>query len=403
MERIGFYAGSFDPFTKGHMAVVCEALQLFDKVIIAVGNNPNKNTMFDARRRMDMIMSSIQDFKTSYFHRYLSGAIFSPAEENVAERLCKDIDSCISIISYSGLTVDEALKENACCLIRGERMVGDHDSEMQQAMFNRELLNFRGSSMGIVFIPVPSTGLTYVSSGNVKSLCANGEYIVANKYVYPSVHKVLMEIYLKERFKRFLGWISRSPLELEKKWDKLIRIYNDPSRTYHNLSHVAYCLNIADVLTKQDSFTCSELTSIYLAIFYHDVVIKDIDAEEKSAAIFKKNTVKTKEVDNICQMIMATKIGSKYEGVSKDIVDLAKIVHDADVAILADRENYGLYAQQVRREYGEDTQEYAIGRIEVLINIKNNEIYSSRFGNSVWPDKAEENINREVAFWQSRL
>lgn len=397
MKKVGFYPGSFDPFTKGHMAVVCEALQLFDKVIIAVGNNSEKKTMFDASKRIEMIKSSIQDFKVTYLNRQLSGAKFSPAEEKVARQIYENLDGCIEVISYDGLTVDAAIKYEANCLIRGERMVGDHDAEMQLAMFNRELLNLRGSSMGIVFIPVPSTNLTYVSSGNVKNLCANGEYIVANKYVYPSVHKVLMEKYLEKRYKE-----QNFSLDKDEKWRSLVAQYADPSRTYHNLSHIAYCLNIIDIFMRKDRFSYREIAAVKSALFYHDIVIKECGAEEQSAEIAEKSLVADGKL--LKSLIMSTKVGTQYEDIDLDVRHLVNLVHDADLAILADNENYGLYAQQVRLEYDVDTKDYAKGRIEVLEKIKTEMIYFSEFADRLhWQDKAEDNINREIAFWQTRL
>ncbi len=397
MEKVGFYAGSFDPFTKGHMAVVCEALQIFDRVIIAVGNNPDKKTMFNVAKRVEMIKSSLSDFRAMHDHKLLSGARFSLSEKRVNDRFGHEC--IIDVVSYDGLTVDAAIKYDACCLIRGERMVGDHDAEMQQALFNRELLNIRGFPMGIVFIPVPSASLTYVSSGNVKNLCDVGEYIAVNKYVYPSVHKALMEIYLKKRFME-----QNFALDREERWKQLVLEYNNPARTYHNLSHVAYCLNIADLMMKGKDLAYHEVAAIKQAIFYHDIVIGLDDAEEKSAEIAKKAYLR----DEVGDLIMSTKIGTQPDDVDIKLRHMAEIVHDADLAILADNDNYGIYAQQVRCEYDVDTQEYAKRRIEVLTKITEEYIfftssYGTAFDTDQWGDAAEANISREIAFWQSRL
>lgn len=107
---------------------------------------------------------------------------------------------CVEIVGYRDLTVDCALRSGATALIRGERIVGDHDGEMQASILNKQILEVRKARLSMATIPVPKEDMTYVSSSNVRGLCRLGEYIAAQRYVMPGVHALLMRHCLSERF-----------------------------------------------------------------------------------------------------------------------------------------------------------------------------------------------------------
>lgn len=111
--KIGFYAGSFDPFTNGHLHVVRQSSKLFDKVIIGIGINSNKNRRFDSE-------------------------IMKKAIEKV---LAREGQTNVSVITYSKLSVDIANELNANFLIRGIRNGMDYDYEENIALINEELSN----------------------------------------------------------------------------------------------------------------------------------------------------------------------------------------------------------------------------------------------------------------------
>ncbi len=113
MDKIGFYAGSFDPFTKGHLHVVKISAQLFDKVIIGIGINPTKERRFDTNVMLEAIQRVLK----------------------------REGLSNVEVISYDNLSVDTALKYNASFLIRGIRNGMDYDFEETLATFNKELSN----------------------------------------------------------------------------------------------------------------------------------------------------------------------------------------------------------------------------------------------------------------------
>lgn len=109
MLRVAIFPGSFDPFTRGHEAVVEEALRLFDKVVIAIGYNPAKRGLLsvDARRRLI---------------------------EKVYEG-----DERVEVTTYTTLTGTEAQRMGATTIIRSLRNTTDFEYERTMERANREV------------------------------------------------------------------------------------------------------------------------------------------------------------------------------------------------------------------------------------------------------------------------
>ena len=125
--RIGFYAGSFDPFTMGHLHIVKVASKVFDKVIIGIGVNPSKT-------------------------RRYSSEMLKEAIENILKRENLTNFECVI---YEGLTADVAKEHNADFLIRGLRNGSDYDFEENLALINYEVsdidtIYFRAGQYGAV-------------------------------------------------------------------------------------------------------------------------------------------------------------------------------------------------------------------------------------------------------------
>jgi pantetheine-phosphate adenylyltransferase len=109
MKRIAVFPGSFDPFTKGHEAVVRKALNLFDEVIVAIGVNSTKNYQFTLEKRTQHISS-----------------LFSASEN-------------IRVVNYQKLTVDLCKAEGAQFIVRGLRDSKDFEYEKSIAHMNEAL------------------------------------------------------------------------------------------------------------------------------------------------------------------------------------------------------------------------------------------------------------------------
>jgi pantetheine-phosphate adenylyltransferase len=105
--KIAVFPGQFDPITKGHLDVIRRGVRLFDRLIVAVGNNPEKSELFTQSQRVSMIRA-----------------------------LLKNIPG-IEVEKYTGLTVDFVKQSGATAILRGIRDVSDLRYEFQLALANR--------------------------------------------------------------------------------------------------------------------------------------------------------------------------------------------------------------------------------------------------------------------------
>ena len=114
MPRTAFYAGSFDPVTNGHVDVVRHAVHLVDKLVLAIGLNPNKQPMFTDDDRLAMLLET-----------------FAP--------MARDAKCELTCVVFNGLVVHAAREAGATILIRGLRDGTDLDYEMQMAGMNQSM------------------------------------------------------------------------------------------------------------------------------------------------------------------------------------------------------------------------------------------------------------------------
>jgi len=111
--RRAVFPGSFDPLTNGHLDIIRRSAPLFDEMIIAVLNNPDKRPMFTVDERCEMIREVLPSV---------------------------DTDDCkIVVESFSGLTAEFAKSRDASAIVRGIRAVSDYEYELRMALMNRQL------------------------------------------------------------------------------------------------------------------------------------------------------------------------------------------------------------------------------------------------------------------------
>lgn len=134
MRTVAMYAGSFDPFTQGHANIVSRGLSLFDRIIIAIGVNEGKRNLFSPEQRKQQIS------------RYYAS------------------DPRITVLTYSGLTVDFAQEHDVKVLLRGVRSSTDMEYERTLADLNRHI-----ADLETVLLPA-SQQLTHISSTVVREL-----------------------------------------------------------------------------------------------------------------------------------------------------------------------------------------------------------------------------------------
>ena len=139
MNKIAVFPGSFSPFSLGHKAVVDNALPLFDKIIIAVGNNPEKNQYFSIKKRLKWINDVYKNMPN------------------------------ISVERYEGLTVDFCKTVNANFIVRGLRDSHDFKFEKNIAQMNKKL----NAEIETIFIITPPD-LSHISSTILRDIIKNG-------------------------------------------------------------------------------------------------------------------------------------------------------------------------------------------------------------------------------------
>lgn len=139
MEKIVVYAGSFDPVTYGHLDIIERASKLFDKIIIAVGTNPGKKTLFSLEERVQLI-------------------------KEVTKGL-----NYVEVCPFSGLLVDYLKMRKVRFVLRGLRALSDFEAEFQAAVTNRKL----NLDVDSVFI-MTSAEYFFLSSSLVKEVASMG-------------------------------------------------------------------------------------------------------------------------------------------------------------------------------------------------------------------------------------
>lgn len=108
-EKIAVYPGTFDPITNGHLSIVNRALKIFDKLIIAILNNPQKAPLFSIEERISMIKDVLKSKST------------------------------IEVDVFDGLLVDYVIRKKSNVILRGIRALSDFEYEFQMALMNRKL------------------------------------------------------------------------------------------------------------------------------------------------------------------------------------------------------------------------------------------------------------------------
>ena len=154
------YAGSFDPITNGHVAIIRAGLVAFERIIVAVLTNPNKSSLFTVEERSEMILDAM------------------------------DGDPRVEVDRFdNGLLVEYARSKGVSVVLRGLRAVGDFESELQMASMNRLL----GPGIETVFIM--ASDYFFVSSSLIKEVASLGGDL---KGIVPP----LVESRLRDKFPR---------------------------------------------------------------------------------------------------------------------------------------------------------------------------------------------------------
>jgi pantetheine-phosphate adenylyltransferase len=137
--KIGYYPGSFDPITYGHVDIAVRGAQLFDKLYVAISDNPNKKTLFTAEERYELVKEALKSVTN------------------------------IEVIISDKLTVEHCQLLGATHILRGLRAVTDYDYEFQLTNFNRRI----NKQIDTVFLMTEGK-FSFLSSSSVRELAFFG-------------------------------------------------------------------------------------------------------------------------------------------------------------------------------------------------------------------------------------
>jgi pantetheine-phosphate adenylyltransferase len=149
MKRTGFYSGSFDPVTNGHVDVISRAARMVDTLVIGIGVHPGKTPLFSTEEKVALL-------------------------EAETTPIAKATGCRIEIVTFAGLTVDAAREADATLIFRGLRDGTDLDYEMQMAGMNGAM----AKDIDTVFLPA-SPEVRHITATLVRQIATMGGNVSA--------------------------------------------------------------------------------------------------------------------------------------------------------------------------------------------------------------------------------
>ena len=137
--RLAIFPGSFDPLTNGHVDIILRGAHLFDRILVAVLVNADKNPLFSAEERVHIVREVFREYPN------------------------------VEVDAFDGLLVEYARRKRASVIVRGLRAVSDFEYEFQMALMNRHL----EPTLETVFM-MPAEQYTYLSSRLIKEVFSLG-------------------------------------------------------------------------------------------------------------------------------------------------------------------------------------------------------------------------------------
>lgn len=383
MNKIAIYAGSFDPPTLGHFNIIKKSVNLFDKLIIAVGDNPKKSYMFSGEERVELIKKSI---KLEY------PEIYSKVEVEYFK---------------SKFLINYAEERNANYIIRGIRNESDYKDEKELFVFNKRTNN----NIENIYL-MPDLSVEYISSSLIKNSIGyiNWQYEIEDKltkFVFFKLNEKVFSKLFNETINKMkmYGIIDNYHTKLIN--NALLEYYSPIRRSYHNINHIIYMIELSNTVYVESEI---DRTLLEYSIFFHDFfdeLVYGTDAIYKSADISIKlmgnANIKYKTI--IKKLINSTDYSKRFGFKNKlDYTYLQKIIMDLDFSAMGRSEDIylkissKLYNEYMKSVINDDditgdreTKEFYNARKEFLKSIKGEQIFLTNHFKSL-----EKNVKHNI-------
>lgn len=355
--RIAIYSGSFDIVTEGHLWMIKKGLELFDKLIVGIGTNPDKQTLYDFKTRKQLL-----------------------------ESVCVGLSDDLVIEDFGNVAlVQFARDKKAQYILRGIRSVSDFDYERMLKNVNTDL----DESIETIFL-MPPKNLSEVSSSMVKGMLKiKGWEQIITRYVPAAMRGALIER------------CSCQPIELARHYlgvsvsEQLERCYSAAGRYYHNLKHLESCLLEFRAVESQ----LQQPYAVLIALLFHDSVYDPqakFLANETASWQLTKQLCHLNDTDHAIIMKHILHTSHNYTGDKAADTDS---VCDIDMAILAyPKHEFDQYEQHIRAEYAfaSDAQ-YKVGRLQFLRSLlQRPSLFKTPYFQQKYEANAQANIQRLI-------